>query len=103
MTGAGLSSAWSGAARSPEVRPLRPMVLPPPRLLLLLALMLALLTPRAAAAQDQHEMGFDAELFEAIYQGKVAEVVRRARPAPHSVSQLSLTREVLAGFQGQEW
>jgi hypothetical protein len=60
------------------MRPLRPVVLPP--LLLLLALVLALVTPRAAAAQDQHEMGFDAELFEAIYQGKVAEVVRPRGP-----------------------
>ncbi len=83
------------------MRPLRPVVLPP-SLLLLLALVLALLTPRAAAAQDQHEMGFDADLFEAIYQGKVAEVVRRAGSAAHSMSRLTLTSEVLAGCQGQE-
>jgi hypothetical protein len=70
-------------------------------MLLLSLSLLALLAPLAAVAQRSEDYAFDPELFDAIYQGKVDEVVRHAL-ARRCIATRRLTQELFAGGQDQE-
>jgi hypothetical protein len=69
-------------------------------LLLLSLSLLGLLAPLAAVAQREEDFAFDVKLFDAIHQGKVDEVVRRALARRcDAIATRRLTKEVFAGGQ----